>query len=770
MSRPYQISIGLFLIALSACQDPSTRPESRGTSLQTAGQESFSGAQLKELQSLEADLKQVERNTWGPELRARPFEGIFVDLLDRLNREDERLALVREFPVGRVSFGVPSDARELQHGIQRSRLDSPSESLDFQNWQAQLLQWMEAGWRLEFQECRQSGFRQDDPFAPISQFDLTLHLRNKTEDQRAILRGKLQVQWRVPEDGDGAQIEAVLLEDAEWLTRIGEPVFRELVHREMMPHTQTRFIDPVIVADFDGNGRSDLLFSGCNVLYSGIEGGGLRSDSFVIGTPPVVYTSVYADVTGDGLRDYVIVDREGVLMYAGGSERLSVTSLWKAPSTLHNASALTVGDVDADGDLDLWLTQYKMPYVAGQMPTPFYDANDGFPSFLLINDGTGVFSDHTEDAGLSAKRFRRTYSASFFDLDGDADLDLINISDFAGIDVYLNDGSGHFTDVTDAWVAESHAFGMAHAFGDFDRDGTSDILMIGMNSSVADRLDSLSLWPEKEEMPVAFRPTMAFGNRLYLGRDDRLVETPLGTQIARSGWAWGVRPLDFDNDGDLDVFIANGHKTRASVRDYEEEFWCHDIFLGSSEMDPTLELYFRKKGTELYGAGFSYGGYQRNAFYLNLEGKEFVEVAYLMGLAADDDGRNVICEDLDLDGLVDIVVTSSEVWPKSRQAFRLYQNLLPVAGHWVGFRLPTSLAGQSLEGAEWRLRAGDRDFVTVVASGDGYRTQAAGLIHFGLGQQDHFDSLTIRTVGGRQFRYGSMELGRYHTLAPSGKE
>ena len=100
--------------------------------------------------------------------------------------------------------------------------------------------------------------------------------------------------------------------------------------------------------------------------------------------------------------------------------------------------ASTSGDVDGDNDLDVFITQYKSPYIYGQMPTPYYDANDGFPSYLLINDGKGNFKDMTTEYGLHEKRFRRTYSCSFLDIDNDNFLDLITVNDFAGIDIYKN--------------------------------------------------------------------------------------------------------------------------------------------------------------------------------------------------------------------------------------------------------------------------------------------------------------------------------------------
>ena len=54
-------------------------------------------------------------------------------------------------------------------------------------------------------------------------------------------------------------------------------------------------------------------------------------------------------------------------------------------------------------------------YLGGSMPTPYYDANDGYPDTLLLNNGTGQFTDGTKAAGLLAKQNRRTYSASFAD-------------------------------------------------------------------------------------------------------------------------------------------------------------------------------------------------------------------------------------------------------------------------------------------------------------------------------------------------------------------
>ncbi len=55
------------------------------------------------------------------------------------------------------------------------------------------------------------------------------------------------------------------------------------------------------------------------------------------------------------------------------------------------------GDVERDGDLEVWLAQCRPPCIRGPMPTSYYDANDGWPSLLLLNDGAGRFDLTTEE-------------------------------------------------------------------------------------------------------------------------------------------------------------------------------------------------------------------------------------------------------------------------------------------------------------------------------------------------------------------------------------
>src|SRR5439155_16687413 len=109
------------------------------------------------------------------------------------------------------------------------------------------------------------------------------------------------------------------------------------------------------------------------------------------------------------------------------------------------------------------------------------------------------------------------------------------------------------------------------------------------------------------------------------------------------------------------VYIANGLQSKQSVRDYESEFWLHDIFVDENIDDLTASSYLMQKFSRTRGQGWSYGGFEKNRLYLNQHGESFVEIGHLAGVALEQDSRNVVADDLDGDGRVDLLVTTDEV-------------------------------------------------------------------------------------------------------------
>lgn len=705
--------------------------------------------QLGELQ--EAEAKIAER-VFAKELVAERAGRVVEQFWDELNHALNRWAVVSEFGFGKIWIGSYEQPFKLPHAIaiyepltNRAVIQTQDE---FRSYIAPLTN----DWQIVQTEFRHNRFDAGSKSIPAkSTFYISLHLANTNGAMRAIVEGDLAITWNA--NFSISEIDAGRLQIR---TRNGEPPFTEILNKTVSAPPGSFFIDPLITYDLKGEGTPEIILAAANLVLHRDAEGKYQSAQFLEEDPGLVFTGVIADFTGDGIPDFLCAKFEGLFLYqgaAGGKFPSPGRQVWVASPHLNYGQVLTCGDIDGDGDLDIFLAQYKPPYQKGQMPSPWFDATDGHPSYLLVNDGKGNLSDATEASGLGVKRSRRTYSASFVDIDNDGDLDLVVVSDFSGLDTYANDGHGHFADLTGKWAPAAKAFGMAHTFADFNHDGALDLLMIGMNSPTADRLNALGL-VRAGHHDIGARQADAFGNRLLLWNENKLEQSDLAKYIARSGWSWGASAFDFDNDGWADVYIANGHETRSSVREYEPEFWLHDIYVGSSRDSAVNYAYFESKNQQTRYVGFSYGGNERNRFFRNLAGGEtrsgvqsFTEVAFLLGVALPEDSRNVLADDLDGDGRMDLLVTTFEIYPEKKQTIRIFKNNLPDAGNWIGFRFAEQ-HGKSPIGAKVTIHYGNQMETKQIVTGDSFRTQHSPTVHFGIGAASAVDRAEIRWING----------------------
>jgi hypothetical protein len=425
---------------------------------------------------------------------------------------------------------------------------------------------------------------------------------------------------------------------------------------------------------------------------------------------------------------------------------------------------MTAGDIDLDGDLDLWVGQYRISYLYGMMPAPYHDALDGFPAYLLLNQGGGKFQPWTPEAGLDKKRTRRTYTGSFVDLDDDHDLDLVVVSDFAGVDVYTNNGRGVFTDVTDTAVDERHLFGMSATFGDYNLDGKLDFYVAGMGSTTARRLEHMNAKRSDDPLVDQMRMTMAYGNRMYVNRGGGRYEEPsFKDEVARTGWTWGTTSLDFDNDGDTDLFVANGHSSGESTKDHCTQFWCHDIYKPLTQPNRAMHEVFQITHKGYFDKTESWDGYQKSHLLMNEGGESFENIAFLMGVADEFDGRAALSDDLDGDGRMDLVVVQDR-W-REGQVLHVYRNTMPTDHHWIGVRLQDTPGKPSPVGAKIRVFAGERVLQAAITTGESIHGQHSMKRHFGLGNTAAVEAIEVTWPGGKRVRLENPAAGRYHRVS-----
>lgn len=614
-------------------------------------------------------------------------------------------------------------------------------------WTRQVHAWHAEGWQITRTRWHLEHWQPSPPPARAAVRFQILAQRQGASPARVTLSG---LAWVDPARWSSTPLQPdsighVVVHQLEARVSHGAPAFSVEAELEIPVPPHSPFTDPLLVID-EPDGPA-LLMVGAATWFRRRHGQWLAEP--LHGLPPErIWAAAVSDWNHDGSPDLWLASADGLRVLPGPTWTGPGILLWNSPSRLPHPQSLAIADIDADGDPDAFIGQYKLPYQGGQFPTPWHDAMDGFRSVLLQNNGTNGWSDITSTSGLGPKARRRIYSASFADWNRDGLPDLALASDFAGLDLFQNAGSARFTDITPSLGTNRLAFGMGHWTGDIDGDDLMDLLLVGMDSPVADRLDASGQrhpsWPN--DAPL--RRAMTSGNRWLRWDGQRFSPNPSGISMARGGWAWAATLLDADNDGWPDMHLANGHETLASTADYEEQFWTLDLHAAASTNNPVADAFFRANAGRRAAARASYGGWLHGALFLNQHGDGWRESAWLLGAAVLADQRNAVALDFDRDGRIDLAVSTMELWPTRRQRLVILSNRSQPARHWLGLRFLDD------PGTGWsvRIKAGGRLQERSLNTGESHRSQAVGSVHFGLGDDAVLQGLDVRAPGSTTWR------------------
>jgi len=341
----------------------------------------------------------------------------------------------------------------------------------------------------------------------------------------------------------------------------------------------------VSVVDFDNDGYEDLFMTDRWQAVQLLRNQG--DETFVdvtktvgIDVPEMATCGYFFDFDNDGDSDLLI----GMSMVPSqffenvGGQFKPHDAINKVLQETRFVNAISVADLNRDGLEDLYLSTYAtgtgpiddwIGFVTRekeQLKTRLRIlGNDKFvdrggpPNILLMNRGEGFEWVKMDD---DLKQYRNSYQTSWNDYDSDGDLDLYICNDFAP-DVFLRNDTERgsyqpeFTDVTSTVIPTMDmGFGMGCSWGDYDNDGDLDLYVSNMYSKAGNRIVD-QVEGADPRLKVAAHGNFLFENQG--GVFKQVAGDEQGEQhVARVGWSYGGQFADFDNDGNLDIYVPSG--------------------------------------------------------------------------------------------------------------------------------------------------------------------------------------------------------------------
>jgi hypothetical protein len=507
----------------------------------------------------------------------------------------------------------------------------------------------------------------------------------------------------------------------------------------------------VAVADFDRDGWEDFYVTNSavgsrNRLYRNNGDGTFTDVAQAVGLADVNRAgtgvsmgAVWGDYDNDGYEDLFLYKygRPELFHNEGGKRFVPVSERAGLPAWV-NANTAIWWDYDRDGRLDLFLAGYWSEDIdlwhlktTRIMPESFEYAENGGRKYVFHNLGDGRFEETSAALGIQSRRW--TLAAGAADLTGSGYPDLFLANDYGISQLYVNQAGKKFVEAgRDSGVGRTPKSGMNVSFGDIFNDGRLSIYKTNI-SEPGVLVQANDLWVPRT------------GSGASIEFQD--LASSLGVDLG--GWSWGAQFGDLNNDGTLDLYLANGYVSAGERTSYWYDF--SEIAVGHSRIIADARNWPPMRGRSL-------SGYQHTRLWLNDGAGHFTDVAQEVGATDTYDGRAVALADISNDGALDVIVANQ------RGPLLVYTNTVDRSRHWIAFDLQGTASNRSAIGARVDAYWGGRHQVQEVSGGSGFSSQSQRRLHVGLGSSASVDKVVITWPSGRTQTIEAPEVDRVHEV------
>lgn len=508
----------------------------------------------------------------------------------------------------------------------------------------------------------------------------------------------------------------------------------------------------IAVGDIDGDGRDEIYV--CqpgglpNRLYQIRDDGTAAdvTDEWGAGILDDTSSALFFDTRNRGLQDLIVLRSSGPLLFLnrGAKFELQPDAFRFGRRPQGSFTGMAAADYDGDGYVDLYLCCYIYYQSEDQYryPSPYHDAQNGPPNFLMRNTGTG-FVDVTEESGINENNNRYSFAAAWCDADQDGRPELYVANDFGRNNLYRFDGR-RFRDVAASAGVEDIGPGMSAAWFDYNGDGLFDLYVANMYTEIGQRVVR-----EKKLDPSEAYRRHSKGNSLYRNLGSGKFEETRQAEMGR--WAWSADACDFDNDGSPEIYVACGMITGDRPNDLEGFFWENVVSKKGRAYEEGWNTINQK-----IREGDSWNGHEANVFYA-LRNGAYTDESHTSGAAFSDDSRAFAFMDFDGDGNIDLVV-KSRLGPQ----IRALRNERGAGKPAVSIRLRGTRSNRDAIGAVVRLGRQTKQ----VTAGSGYLSQHTKTLYFaGIA-----DAAEIRWPSGTTQRVTGLAPGFEYTIIEGWRE